>query len=542
MSEQKSGTIDPTMIAVGALGSVVLAYALWEKTAVARYLLWKIHGGQVVAIGILIVVMAILFVSISIYNWWVLRDYDSAITGKDDTAVYLGKNEARKDTYLKQIFRTSHTLLTGTTSTGKSESVVLPWAIHDIEKGNGLLIIDGKADNSFLEKLYAHVVKNKRVADFKFFSLANIEKSATFNPLAGGTAQEVAERVFASFPFENEYYKNVQYKIFYGLLRLIHERDRTPTFALVERLLNDHALLTLWLKDCDDKSLKRQLTKFNEEKESDKAQKISGLDSTLNKFSSGETALLYNSSSPHIQMDEVLRENQICYFQLPTMYYPYLAQATGTLVLQAFQAAVSKRHLGLGGSNPRFFSCYLDDFQDYMYEKFAGLLNKSRSANVGVLFSHQSLGDLDKVSPAFRNIVLTCANIKIVMRTPEPETCDYFSKTFGTVKTEKFTERTSHDGLGEHRTGEKSVREVDEFRINPNTIKELNVGEGIVSIPHPKGVKTLKVNFAMRENLPPSTMPDIPKELPPEEDEMDETGEDDSVLPKAMAPAHDKVI
>jgi type IV secretory pathway TraG/TraD family ATPase VirD4 len=516
VSEKKTQGIDPQMIGLMAVGLVFLAWSLWRKTEVARYLFWKMHGGQIIAIGILIAGLALIFAGTAIYNWYIQRCFDQAITDKDDTAVFLGKDETGKATYLKEVFRTTHTLVTGTTSAGKTQSVVLPWAIHDIEQGNGLLIIDGKADNSFLEKLYAHVVKNKRVADFRFFSLANLEKSATFNPLAEGSPQEVAERVFAAFPFENEYYRNVQYKIFWGLLRLIHEKDRVPTFALVERLLNDHELLKLWLQDCEDKALKRQLTKFNEEKESDRAEKISGLDSALNKFSSGETAILYNSLKPHIQMDEVLRDNLICYFQLPTMYYPYQAQATGTLVLQALQAAVSKRHLGLS-KNPRFFSCYLDDFQDYMYEKFAGLLNKSRSANVGVLFSHQSLGDLDKVSPAFRNIVLTCSNVKIVMRTVEPETCDYFARGFGTVKTEKVTERRSHDGLSEHRTGEKSVREVDEFRVHPNTIKDLEVGQGIVSIPHPKGIKTLKLKFSMREDLPPCELPDIAKEMPKEE-------------------------
>ncbi len=518
MSEKKSQGIDPQMMGLLAVGLVFLAWSIWRNTAVALYLFWKIHSGQIIAIGFLITGLAIVFAGAHLYNWYVVRCSDKAVTENDDHSVLLGKDEGNRDTYLKEQFRTSHTLLTGTTNAGKTQSVVLPWAIHDIEQGNGLLIIDGKSDNSFLEKLYAYVVKNNRIADFRFFSLANIDKSVTFNPLAEGSAQEVAERVFASFPFENEYYRNIQYKIFYGLLRLIEEKGRTPTFALVERLLNDRDLLKCWLQDCRDPALKRQLTKFNDEKESDRDQKVSGLDSMLNKFSSGTTAPLYNSLKPHIQMDEVLRENLICYFQLPTMYYPELARATGTLVLQAFQAAVAKRHLGLS-QNPRFFAVYLDDFQDYLYEKFAGLLNKSRSANVGVLFSHQSLGDLDKVSPSFRNIVLTCANIKIVMRTAEPETCDYFSRLFGTVKTEKFTERVAHDGFGESKTGDKSVREVDEFRVHPNTIKDLEIGQGIASIPHPKGVKTLKIQFSMREDLVPLTLPYVPKEMPTEEDE-----------------------
>jgi len=90
-------------------------------------------------------------------------------------------------------------------------------------------------------------------------------------------------------------------------------------------------------------------------------------------------------------------------------------------------------------TSPKFFSCILDDFQDYIYEGFGTILNKSRSANVGVVFCHQSLGDLDKVSEAFRNVVLTNTNIKIVMRMNDPETCDHFASTFGTKTTTKIT-------------------------------------------------------------------------------------------------------
>ena len=51
--------------------------------------------------------------------------------------------------------------------------------------------------------------------------------------------------------------------------------------------------------------------------------------------------------------------------------------------------------------NQRFFSCILDDFQDYIYDGFASLLNKSRSANVGVIFSTRPLAILTRWATAF---------------------------------------------------------------------------------------------------------------------------------------------
>jgi len=154
-----------------------------------------------------------------------------------------------------------------------------------------------------------------------------------------------------------------------------------------------------------------------------------------------------------------------------------------------------------------FFSCILDDFQDYIYEGFGSLLNKSRSANVGVVFSHQALGDLDKVSEAFRNVVLTNTNIKVVMRMNDPETCDHFAKTFGTKTTTKVTEKTKDSS----RTGDGTIREVEQYNYHPNVFKNLGTGLGVVSIPHKNGVRNLRIKFAMRKNLPVVQLPMVDK-------------------------------
>jgi len=103
--------------------------------------------------------------------------------------------------------RTMHTLTIGTTNAGKTESVILPWAIQDLERGRELVLIDGKADKSLLDKLWAYVVKHNRQADFRLFSLSNINESYLFNPLIGGSPEEVSERVFNAFEFENAYYQ-----------------------------------------------------------------------------------------------------------------------------------------------------------------------------------------------------------------------------------------------------------------------------------------------------------------------------------------------
>ncbi len=511
--ENKSGANEQFQLtALLAVGVLFLVGAYWMNHGDQLIHLWKLYQWRLCAIAIVVTIIAIglgLLLLWELYSGWL---GEKSLTSLSDRAVYLGKDENGEKVYLREEFRVGHAQVIGTTNAGKTESVILPWIIQDINNGSGVLIIDGKSDKSFLDKLYAYAAQANRTKDFRLFSLADPEHSSTINPLASGSPQEVAERVFASFSFENEYFRNVQYKIFLSLITLIHECGRVPTFKLVHQLLTDMDELDRWIESCEDESLKTQLRLFHDEDAKNRTIKVSGLDAILSQFSMGALSSLYHAEQPQLDIDQALRENLICYFQLPTMYFAELSKSTGKLVLQSLQSSVAKRHLGIN-KKPSFFCCYLDDFQDYIYEGFGSLLNKSRSANVGVVFSHQAMGDLRKVSPAFAEIVTTNTNLKVVMRSNDPETCDYLAKTFGTRTTEKLTERRIKGILGETNTGEGSAREVEEYVYHPNTIRRLERGQGVVAIPHPQGVKLSLIKFKMREDLPPLLLPRVFKEL-----------------------------
>lgn len=429
-----------------------------------------------------------------------------------DGVILLGQDESRKSVHLTQDLRTRHTQVIGTTSSGKSESVILPWAIQDIRNRTGVIIIDGKADKSFLDKIYAYTIEAGRASDFRLFSLSNPEQSCSFNPLAVGTVQEVTERVFSSFQFENEYFESVQFRLFRDVIAVIKEQNVVPTFAHVNLLLTNKDALESWIESSRNDGLKETLRAFAALSNKERDERTSGLVAKISHFCADEVSNLFNTTQPHLDLSLALRHNWICYFQLPTMYYQFLGASTGKLVLQCLQNAVAKRH-NEGRKSASFTSVYLDDFQDYIYEGFEALLNKSRSANIGMVFSHQALGDLDKVSPAFRNVVTTNTNIKIVMRNNDPDTAEFFANSFGTKSSTKETERVSRGLIGATKTGELSVRAVEEYLFHPNIIKsELRTGEAIVSVPYFEGVQTKRIRFTPFPDLDPKHLPGIPKE------------------------------
>ena len=245
----------------------------------------------------------------------------------------------------------------------------------------------------------------------------------------------------------------------------------------------------------------------NEERE----QRTSGLVTQLQAFSVGSTGPLFNVESSDIDFERALASRHIIYCQLPALKIPTLGFATGKLVLQALQSAVSSRHLGLAGEGG-YFSVYLDDFSEYLTESFVTLLNKSRSANVGVVFAHQALGDLSKLGDGVKNSILTNANLKVFMRTNEPESAEYFSQVIGTISGRKVTERQKRGLLGTEKTGDGSVRETEEFKFHPNLFKqELGVGEAIVVIPHERGSFPLRMKFRREPDLPRPLIPAVVK-------------------------------
>lgn len=423
------------------------------------------------------------------------RRLESAILAKDENAVYCGITNEDQQVFIKTRQRAMHTQVIGTTNAGKTESVILPWAIQDIQQNRGLILIDGKSDRSLLDKLWAYTKAANRESDFYLVSLSHIAESSQFNPLIGGTPEEVSERVFNAFEFENPYYRSIQFEVFSQMMRVFAALKINPTFLRLYQAVSSPKSLKHLRKDVTDLALRDWLENFIDTPASDRSEKTSGLTAALSHFAFGETNAIFNTECPEITLEKALAENKIIYFQLPVLLSPFLGKATGKMVLQCLQSAVANRHRYKNGE-AKFFSVFLDDFTEYLYPGFVSVLNKSRSANVGVVFAHQALGDIKTLGDAIANSILTNANIKVFMRGNDPESAEYFSKVIGTVKSVKYTERTKKGFFKVESTGEASAREVEEFIFHPNEFKnELGVGEAVMVIPHEAGSKAVSLKF-----------------------------------------------
>ena len=92
---------------------------------------------------------------------------------------------------------------------------------------------------------------------------------------------------------------------------------------------------------------------------------------------------------------------------------------------------------------------------------------------MGVVIAYQSSGDLEHISKVFGKRVSANCGIKFFFGTNDPEESEEMSKRVGTRTSTKMTQKILEDIVQE--VG--SVREVEEFLIHPNDVKNMEIGE-----------------------------------------------------------------
>jgi len=410
----------------------------------------------------------------------------------------IGLTKDKIKLYLTDEARCSHVQVIGSTGRGKTKSVVIPWTIRDLKRGKSVIIIDGKGSTDLPEEIFYWLERGDIECQKFHFDLDNPESSIRINPLKHGTAQQVTDRIFSSFEFDDTFYESVQYDICGYLVRLIIESKEVVTFTLLYDLLTDDKILTeLVSKLKEDSSLRNVFKKYLLEPMRERRKKSAGLISQLSPFASSEIAPIVNSTDDTNILSELMlnsSDTKVLIFSIPTLKYQKLGQQLGKLILQELAWSVGERERMDGN---KFTSVFLDEFSEFVYDGFISILNKARSAKVGLHLCHQSISDLTKISESFARGVNTNTNIKCILGLNDPETADFYARHFGTVTKSKFTEQTVETGFFKSKkvTGKASMREVESYKVHPNILKELYKGKGVLHLPTSRGVVTEVIMF-----------------------------------------------
>lgn len=402
---------------------------------------------------------------------------------------FLGLTASNRRISLTAREREGHMQVVGPTRSGKSQ-LLLALAAQDMKAGLPLFFMEAKGDRGDFDQFLKTAGIAGRLDSVRYFNPQD-DRSMTFNPIrpvSGQDATAVANQIARAIGREptssgegQDYYRAVDYakvqtmaEVFCATGRAFTLRDCYYYFAFEDA--RDEAF-----KLCPDlrlADLARSEFKANPDS--------SGLTSALRPWTTGPLGELLNSYSPQIRLEDVFESGHAAYFAVPVGHLQVLANPLGRMVISGLLSVAAARQRTEPKPGPA--TVILDEFAEFATPVFASFVATVGSAKLRTILSHQDLGQLKRVEgmdvEAFESVVFNnTSGCKVCFRAPDPEDAEFWATTLGTHTTTSDTERVESALLGDHRTGDRSRREVERFKVHPNQLKSLEPGTALVLSP-----------------------------------------------------------
>lgn len=387
-----------------------------------------------------------------------------------------------------------HTEVIGSSGMGKT-NIFNHLIEQGIRNGIGMFVFDAKSNYNKHIPFYAE--KYGRIGDLKYFDLADVKRSQTYNPDYKDKPDEVFNGLMKSIfygPVSQEYYRDQASDVLSNLTNLLFQEFKHVTRMDYQNLISNEirsfdTIKVLARKHEDTVSGKYFLEKWVKMPEKDRELNLSGLTSKLARFTNREWSPLINTLNPDIRMKDVVEKSQIFLFGTSSLVNQEDSKPIIISALVDLAGVIGHR---LIEKSAKPFFVFLDEFYTAAYPGLNDLISLGREANVCFFLAHHSLGQLGAVSQEFKDDILTNTNHKIVMNITEKDTVDFFASVFGTKVTKKDV--YSYDTRISQPRG-RTEKQDEEFIIHPNYLRGMRRGEAVCRIVYVSGPKVFKMKL-----------------------------------------------
>jgi len=407
---------------------------------------------------------------------------EEKLTKEDVGNCYLVLSPKPMQVVMGEESRMLHTEVIGATGVGKNYYCQLPWIYQDIMHGAGVVIIDPKG--AMRTQVAAYVRKAGRQSHARYLSLSQPRLSDTYNPLVDQDPHVVAERFHQAFYQDDNtatpYYKEQAQGFLYDLFALFHKMNVVPTMEQVRSIAFNQDALAMLLRNAPEcrEAKELRLRMVSGMKADVYRENFQGLVNKLTALCGSPFAPTLNTTSPSINIRETLARGGILYVDLAADLYPSSFSRVSTLLLMDLMSCLTARYQK-PGLKPAFL--YLDEFADLIYPKVGGLIAKARGARVGIIYAHQSLGDLQRHGDGMAKAIFESSRNKIIFQVGSAETAESMAQLFGTktVEREVINYSLSQGGLFSGSSAQaKGMTKVweEQFLVHPNELKNMPQG------------------------------------------------------------------
>ena len=365
-----------------------------------------------------------------------------------------------------------HMLVAGTTGAGKTVGIL---NLIEGSPGIGTIIIDGKGDLELARSVYA-LAKARNQEFYLFDGTLAARKSAVYNPFASGDHTSLADRVVTLREWTEPHYLSLARGFAQTAFQVLQACGHRVDLITVEKSLSTKTLLALIRrarKPGDDyQELARRIAAQRNADE-----QIEGLRADLRNLANSVLAPLFDTAKARRDKNKIIslrrarQENAVVYFCLPTPKYPEFAALLGKLIINDIKATMTS------AKTP--WRIVLDEFSVFAGPQVLNLINMGRSYGISAILATQSYADIaqgaEKNGDKFLDQVLGSVNTFLTYRMNASNDCELAASLAGTLENVEYTAQTE-GGSG---TGAASARHARSFRIHPDVIRTLNVGQAI---------------------------------------------------------------
>ncbi len=438
---------------------------------------------------------------------------------------------------------------------GAGKTNVIKNLIADrIKKGHGVIFLDLKAEFDLTAWVYRVAKSVGRESEFRILSLANREFSVPYNPIKFGDPSEILSQLMNAFTWDNSYYRDTASMALNKVVRgLCEYRDKTgEQFHLghihqifenagVARSFSDKLAKLNCTSSARVAELAEALDRPSERKN------FMGLIANLDKLLFSAAGPLMSEDVKHGSFDfkDAINEGRITYLLINSMKLKESADVLGKMILQDLMRLVGDRYADFeGGKGHKPVTLIIDEFAHFATPEFIDFMDRARGAGIGIFFAHQSRADLRSVSEEFQDRIEANSNTVLVSGLKSSDDAEYYAGMIGTRTVEKETHQSTNGFFGKRKTGDSSIREVEEYIAHPNKLKTLGQGQllaiarlidphwAFVNVPEAKdiqdgtspqaiveGFKVIRAKYMKQEGEKYLDLTPPPKETPTKDDE-----------------------
>jgi hypothetical protein len=425
--------------------------------------------------------------------------------------------DSGKPVYISYDDLMRHLFILGESGVGKTVGELF-LMFQQIQRGGGLLFIDGKIDAKNIEQLWHYCCYTGRPQDLLVINPDDPDCSNTYNPVLFGDADEKADGILQLIPSTEtnpgaDFYKQEAKQALTTLIRALQTaRLAYNVIDLTVLLMNGNAMLELERKLADaapgSDELKEYtlfLDKFRVAPNKDNPaggidmkklkDVFGGIGGRLYSFGTGKFGRIMNTYDPEVKIYEAIRQNKIIYIALPTMGKDTTARNFGRIVIADLRTSISWLQKLPEADRPwPPYLVFCDEAGSYVNDSWSRIPEQSRSAHVCFAPAVQTCANFQAISDELYEMVIGNAWTKLIFKVGTQATAlegaELIGKKIGVLRTLAGTQTESANVSFLRHAPESNVgsgssinigeREQEMYIVTPDDLKGLDKGECVM--------------------------------------------------------------